>query len=89
MASLNAAVWLSRVTQSSGTYAANSILSFASSMLLLCSSSSARLYSVGNTLTNLLRLLAQSSSRLRARVEPVCLKWRSIRRFRIVSSDSR
>jgi hypothetical protein len=36
--------------------AAISILSLASSMLLLCISSSARLYSVGKTLTNLLRL---------------------------------
>ncbi len=46
----------------------------------------ARLYSFGNTLTNLLRPAAHASSKLRARVLPVYLKWRSIRRFKITSS---
>src|SRR3569623_565526 len=43
-------------------------------VLAACISASARLYSVGKTLTNLLRAFVQSSSKSRARVLPVYLK---------------
>src|SRR6185503_2713616 len=52
------------------------------------SSASARRYSLGKTLTNFARYCAHLSGISAARLEPVYLRWFSIRRFSVASSSA-